>query len=68
VSRVRRARALELGCNLDHTDALATFKAAIAADPDAAAGYRLAAATIWITLLFDQAVLRRDMRYDCETL
>ena len=52
-----RARALDLGYNLDHAEALATFKEAIAADPDAPAGYRLAAATIWITLLFEQGVI-----------
>jgi tetratricopeptide (TPR) repeat protein len=52
-----RAQALELGYNLDHAEALATFKRSIAADPDAAAGYRLAAATIWITLLFEQGVI-----------
>ena len=52
-----RARGLELGYNLDHAEALATFKNAIAADPDAAAGYRLAAATAWITLLFEQGVI-----------
>jgi tetratricopeptide (TPR) repeat protein len=52
-----RAKALELGYNLDHEQALATFKASIAADPDAPAGYRLAAATIWIALLFEQGVI-----------
>jgi predicted Zn-dependent protease len=52
-----RAKALDLGYNLDHTEALATFKASIAADPEAPAGYRLAAATIWITLLFEQGVI-----------
>lgn len=55
-----RAQALELGYNLDHDEALATFKAAIAADPDAAAGYRLAAAAIWIKLLFDQGAITVD--------
>ena len=52
-----RARGLDLGYNLDHAEALATFKQAIAADPDAPAGYRLAAATIWTTLLFEQGVI-----------
>ena len=52
-----RAKALELGYNLDHEQALETFKESIAADPDDPAGYRLAAATIWITLLFEQGVI-----------
>lgn len=52
-----RARGLDLGYNLDHAEALATFKEAIAADPDAPAGYRLAAATIWITVLFEQGII-----------
>ena len=52
-----RAEALELGYNLDHQQALATFEQAIAADPHNPAGYRLAAATIWITLLFQQGAI-----------
>jgi len=52
-----RAEGLELGYNLDHRAALETFKRAIAADPEAPAGYRLAAATIWIALLFEQGVI-----------
>ena len=40
-----RAKALDLGYNLDHEQALATFKQSIAADPDDPAGYRLAATT-----------------------
>jgi Flp pilus assembly protein TadD len=49
-----RLRALDEGYNLDHADALATFKTAIAVDPTA---YRLAAASIWITLLFEQGII-----------
>jgi len=52
-----RARGLGLGYNLDHAEALEAFKEAIAADPDAPAGYRLAAATIWITVLFEQGII-----------
>jgi tetratricopeptide (TPR) repeat protein len=52
-----RARGLELGYNLDHAEALATFKEAIAADPEAPASYRLAAATTWITVLFEQGII-----------
>ena len=52
-----RARGLDQAYNLDHADALNTFKALIAADPDSPAGYRLAAATIWIRLLFEQGAV-----------
>jgi tetratricopeptide (TPR) repeat protein len=52
-----RAHGLELGYNLDHAEALAAFREAIAADPDNPAGYRLAAATTWITVLFDQGAV-----------
>jgi len=52
-----RSRGLELGYNLDHTEALAAFREAIAADPGNPAGYRLAAATTWITVLFAQGAI-----------
>jgi tetratricopeptide (TPR) repeat protein len=55
-----RARGLELGYSLDHAEALATFREAIAADPDNPAGYRLAAATTWITILFEQGAITVD--------
>jgi tetratricopeptide (TPR) repeat protein len=50
-------RALDEGYNLDHDAALATFKAAIAADPTDPTPYRLAAASIWTTLLFEQGAI-----------
>jgi tetratricopeptide (TPR) repeat protein len=52
-----RARGLQLGYNLDHADALAAFKEAIAADPGDPAAYRLSAATAWIALLFEQGAI-----------
>jgi tetratricopeptide (TPR) repeat protein len=55
-----RARGLQLGYNLDHADALAIFKEAIAADPGDPAAYRLAAATAWIDLLFEQGAITVD--------
>jgi tetratricopeptide (TPR) repeat protein len=55
-----RARGLQLGYNLDHADALAVFKEAIAADPSDPTGYRLAAATAWIDLLFEQGAITVD--------
>src|SRR5262245_13587235 len=55
-----RARGLELGYNLDHLEALSSFKEAIAADPADPAAYRLAAATTWIHLLFEQGAITVD--------
>ena len=55
-----RARGLQLGYNLDHAEALGAFKEAIAADPFDPAAYRLAAATAWIALLFEQGAITVD--------
>jgi tetratricopeptide (TPR) repeat protein len=55
-----RARGLLLGYNLDHGHALKTFNDAAAADPSDATAYRLAAATAWIELLFEQGALTVD--------
>jgi tetratricopeptide (TPR) repeat protein len=55
-----RAKGLELGYNLDHLEALSSFKEAIAADPADPAAYRLAAATTWIHLLFEQGAITVD--------
>jgi len=59
-AKTLRARGLELGYNLDHDQALAAFEAAIAADPTDPAAYRLAAATAWIQLLFNQGAITVD--------
>jgi tetratricopeptide (TPR) repeat protein len=50
----------DLGYNLDHEGALATFQQAIAVDPDHPAAYRLAAATAWIRLLFQQGAVTAE--------
>jgi hypothetical protein len=55
-----RARGLEAGYNLDHAEALDAFRAAIAADPQDPAAHRLIAATLWITLLFQQGAVTID--------
>jgi tetratricopeptide (TPR) repeat protein len=55
-----RARGLELGYNLDHDQAFEAFRAAIAADPADPTAYRLAAATAWIQLLFNQGAITVD--------
>ena len=52
-----RAHGLQLGYNLDHADADAAFKDAIAADPGDPAAYCLAAATAWTGLLFEQGAI-----------
>jgi len=55
-----RARGLDLGYNLDYEEALAAFRAAIAADPTHPAAYRLVAATMWINALFRQGAVMAD--------
>ena len=55
-----RAAGLERGFNLDHDQALAAFRAAIAANPQDAAAHRLAAATIWIRALFEQGAVTAE--------
>lgn len=55
-----RRRGLECGYNLDYPEALAAFEAAIEADPNDATAYRLAAATAWINLLFEQGSITVD--------
>lgn len=48
---------LNLGYNLDHAEALAAFREATAHDPNNPALYRLAAATAWTQLLFEQGAV-----------
>ena len=55
-----RARGLELGYNLDHADATAAFRAAAAADPDHAAAWRSVAASMWISVLFEQGAVTAE--------
>ena len=55
-----RARGLDLGYNLDYEEALSAFRAAIDADPNHPAAYRLVAATIWINALFRQGAVTAD--------
>jgi tetratricopeptide (TPR) repeat protein len=55
-----RTRGLELGYNLDYPEALAAFRAAAAADPDDPAAPRLAAATVWMEILFEQGAVTVD--------
>src|SRR5689334_16984194 len=55
-----RARGLELGYNLDYDEALAAFRAAIDAEPNHPAAYRLVAATMWINALFRQGAVTAE--------
>lgn len=55
-----RRHGLDLGYNLDHADALTAFQAAIETDPDDPTAYRLAAATAWIQVLFEQGSITVD--------
>jgi tetratricopeptide (TPR) repeat protein len=55
-----RAEGLQLGYNLDHAEALAAFRKAIATDPNDPTNYRLLAATAWILLLFQQGAITAD--------
>ena len=59
-SRALREHGLQLGYDLDHQDALNAFRGAIERDPADIAAYRLAAATAWIELLFDQGAITVD--------
>jgi tetratricopeptide (TPR) repeat protein len=52
-----RARGLEHGYNLDRDEALAAFEDAIAADPNDPSAYRLAAATVWTQIVFEQGAI-----------
>jgi tetratricopeptide (TPR) repeat protein len=52
-----RARALDYGYNLDYAEALAAYRQAIAVNPNDADAHRLAAATIWMQLLFEQGAI-----------
>lgn len=60
VAAALRTRGLQFGYNLDYPEALAAFDDAIAADPTDPAASRLAAATVWITLLFQQGAVTVD--------
>ncbi len=59
-ARLLRERGLHLGYNLDHDAAIAAFQEAATADPANSAAPRLAAATAWIQLLFEQGAITVD--------
>jgi tetratricopeptide (TPR) repeat protein len=49
-----------LAYNLDHDEALAMFRQAVAADPDDSASYRAIAAVTWLNILFRRGALTSD--------
>ncbi|MBY0496425.1 MAG: DUF3808 domain-containing protein [Cyanobacteria bacterium] len=55
-----RDRGAELGFNLDYPEAIAALRAAIAADPEHLAGYRLLAAVLSSHALFQQGAMVTD--------
>jgi hypothetical protein len=55
-----RLRGLQFGYDLDHEQAHAAFKNAIAADPSDPAAHNLAAGIAWIDLLFRQGAITVD--------
>jgi tetratricopeptide (TPR) repeat protein len=52
-----RVKGLDAGFNLDYLEALQTFRTAIERNPDDGTAHRLAAATIWMQLLFAQGAV-----------
>ena len=55
-----RATGLEAGFNLDHDEAEAAFRRAIAADPSHPSGHRLLAALIWTRILWARGSITVD--------
>jgi tetratricopeptide (TPR) repeat protein len=53
-------RGLAHGYNLDYPEALAAFEQAIALDPNDATAHRLAAAAIWMHMLFEQGAVTAE--------
>lgn len=59
-SQALTARGFELAHNLDQDEALATFRKAVAADPNDAAAHRAVAAIMWLKILFQRGVVTFD--------
>jgi len=55
-----RARSIELSFNLDHAEAAAVTREAIAADPASLAGYRLLATVLWARTLIEQGAITAE--------
>src|SRR5437899_12864058 len=59
-SQVLRAKATTAMFNLDHDVAMATFKEAVAADPQDPAAYRGLAVTLWLSITFRRGNMTVD--------
>jgi tetratricopeptide (TPR) repeat protein len=59
-TREMRDRATDLTYNLDHDEAVAILRQAIAADPKDPANHRALAATLWLNILFQRGAVTVD--------
>jgi tetratricopeptide (TPR) repeat protein len=59
-TREMRDRATDLTYNLDHDEAVAILRQAIAADPKDPANHRALAATLWLNILFKRGAVTVD--------
>src|SRR6266702_5685868 len=59
-ARELRTRAADLSYNLDHDQAAALLRQAIAADPNDSANHRALAAIIWLQILFRRGAVTVD--------
>ena len=59
-SEALRARAADEFYNLDHDEAMATYRRAVAADPQDAGAYRGLASTLWVGITFQRGTLMVD--------
>jgi tetratricopeptide (TPR) repeat protein len=59
-ARDMRLRAAELTYNLDHDEAIALLRRAVAADPNDTANHRALASTLWLDILFKRGAVTVD--------
>src|SRR6266446_3424653 len=59
-SEALRARAADEFYNLDHDQALATYRQAVAADPQDAGAYRGLASTLWLSITYRRGNMTVD--------
>src|SRR3984893_283228 len=59
-SEALRARAANEVYNLDHDQALGTYRQAVAADPQDAAAYRGLASTLWLSITYRRGNMTVD--------
>ena len=59
-TREMRERAADLTYNLDHGEAIALLRQAVAAEPNDPANHRALASTIWLDVLFQRGAVTVD--------